>query len=256
MSQQTIKKYFEDEWTSTISSILNNKVLSVKYTNSNSSVVRKWIKEGLIDDFRENKLAHNHQSIIDVIWIGIIERLRDFGLSRAKIKKVKEQLLVRSDDIATQYPYLEFYVIRACLIKHPYYLAVDHLDKVKILSLKKLNDTLKANPTDYIVINLNTIFLELIEKTNATEWSFTNLFEFSLEEMELMAFIQSNDFEKVSIKMLDGGSHLIEGKERLHAKTFIGKVIKENAYQHIELETEKGRVVHIKRKVKKKVNKD
>lgn len=256
MNKENIKQFFNDEVIQLISETLNDRNLPNQFTENRSSTINIWIKEGLIDDDRNGAITWKQHSIIEILWIEMINRLRGFGYSREKIRKVKEQLLIHIQEVNSPYPFFEFHIIRSAIYKKPYYILIGEEGEMNILSYDNYLSVLQNEDTpEHLVMSLNKLFLKQIIKIESSKWSFEELFKRSREELELLGFIQKNDFTEVNIVMLNGNIERLEGKEKISTKKRITEILKESAYQDIEVKQENNRVVYITRKVKKKIKK-
>ena len=72
--------------------LLNKKDIKISNTFLSSRVLNHWQKRGLIDDERINGKGWRKFSSSEAIWLGIVRKLRKFGMDFDKIKKVKESL--------------------------------------------------------------------------------------------------------------------------------------------------------------------
>ena len=86
---QAIEDFFTSEINQTISSTINEKVLTNQYTDTGARVMNLWIKDGLLDDDRSASQTRHKFSMVEAVWVSVIEELRDIGLEKEKIKKVK-----------------------------------------------------------------------------------------------------------------------------------------------------------------------
>lgn len=92
--------------------LLNEKRMKLSNKFISSRVLTHWQKRGLITDERPDGKGWRKFSPSEVIWIGIIIKLRKFGMDFGKIKKVKEYLeFFHYMDTASKFPELDFYII-------------------------------------------------------------------------------------------------------------------------------------------------
>ena len=253
-NSEIIADYFKHELIASISSVINEKVLTTKFISSDRSNLRKWTTEGIIEDNRENKLDKKRYNIPDIIWIGIVESLRQFGYSLEKIKKVKELVLVSDQGLGVKYPYLEYFLIQAAFFKVPYYLVAHQTGNAEFLHYENYCKVLQMNDSSgHILLSLNQIYADLVLKIDNSKWNFSDLFEHSKEELELLAFIKKGNFTEVKVIMPNGVIERLEGTERISTQKRIIDILNDAKYQDIQVKQQDGKPICINRTVKKKI---
>ena len=252
--KNAIKDFFNDKVNGAISETINEKVLSNQYTESGARVINLWIKDELMDDERNESQRWHRFSLVEVMWINIIEELRDTGYSKEKIKKVKDQLLLSIDGVTSKYPYFEFHLISSILYGRPFFILIDNDGNTNIVGLDNYIAILNGeNVTCHTVLSLDGLFKKLAAKIDQSKWTFTELFKLSKEELELLTFIKSNDFQTIKIVKRNGEIDRLEGTERIDAGKRMVDILNQGNYQNIEVKQENGKVVCIHRTVKRKI---
>jgi DNA-binding transcriptional MerR regulator len=248
------KDYFKSLKTNRISAILNNSERNIKFDSISYRQLNSWDKEGLLTAVREGREWRKF-SIMDAIWVKIIQEMREFGMSWEQISNAKKSLELESELYGVPMPILEFYTAFAIGSKMP----------VLILVFKD-GICVPANFTQYKVarefsrvdnhlqINLNNILQGFfpnvdLKPINKLE---TNI---GLDEMELLAFIRIGEYEKIEIQFGNGKMQTVEGTQRLDANQILSAVINEHKFQKIEVIVADGKKVKLIRKVKKELNK-
>jgi DNA-binding transcriptional MerR regulator len=246
------KQYFKNLASNRISQILNNKERVVKLENITYRQLNSWGDEGLLTNDREDR-SWRKFSIMDALWVKVIQELREFGLSREQIKNTKYSLGCDAKEYGVPMPILEFYTAFAIGSKMPV-----------LLLVFKDGVCVPANFTQYKVarefgevenhlqINLNKILQDFFPTVDLKPQSKAEM-PLTLEEVELLAFIRLKTFEKVEVKYKNGSIDLLEGLESVSNKKRIQEILKEQKYASIELIEEDGKVTRILRKIKKKI---
>ena len=192
-------------------------------------------------------------SVMDAIWLKIIHELRNFGMSWNQIKVTKESLEFQSKKCGVSMPLLEFYTAFAIANKMPVMILV-------------FNDGV-AIPANYTQYKVSRDFLGL---DNHIQLSLNNIIQgffpdvdlkpnqkieipVDLDEMELLAFIRLNLFEKVEIKLKSGKMTILEGTERLSLSDKLTDIVRQHDYQKIEFDVAGGKKVSFVRKVQHKI---
>lgn len=246
------KQYFKNIATNKISSVLNNKERNIKFTTVSYRQLNSWGEQGLLTNEREDRTWRKF-SIMDALWVRIIQELREFGLGWEQIANAKQSLSIDSTEYGVQMPILEFYTAFAIGNKMPVLLMVfkdgvcvpANFTQYKIA--REFSDV-----ENHLQINLNAIlqsfFPDVDLKANQQYQD-----SLSIEEVELLAFIRVKQFEKVEVRYKGGKMDLIEGLESVSNRKRIDEILKEQKFASIELIEENGKVTRVLRKIKKKL---
>lgn len=246
--------YFKDIRNNKISQVLNNRERNIKLTTITYRQLNSWEEQNLISSDREGK-GWRRFSIMDALWIKIIQELREFGLPHEKLKITKESLSYLSENCGVSMPFLEFYTAFAIGSKMPVLLLVFR-DGVAV----------PANTTQYkitresigienhIHINLNEMLQTLFPNIDLKPKKHFEL-PVNVNEMELLAFLRISNYEKIEIRCKNGQMENFEAVERVTAKKRIQEILKEDPYQDIQIQQQGGKVTAIFKTVKKKFSK-
>lgn len=247
-------EYFKNRKANRISEILNSTDRNLKFSSITYRQINSWGEQDLLTVEREGR-EWRRFSVMDALWLKIIQELREFGLPLEKIRIAKDSLSFMSEKCGVVMPLLEFYTAFAIGNKMPV-----------LLLIFKDGVTVPANFTQYKVasqykgienhlqLNLNELLQGLFPKVDLLP-SHINEMPVSLDEMELLAFLRIGNFEKVEISYKTGKMQTVEGMERLDASTLLSDVIKEHKYQKIEVLMADGQKVSLRRTLKKQINK-
>ena len=172
---------------------------------------------------------------------------------RESIKKVKENLVRAETDSASSFPFLEVHFVLAFYFKEPCYLLVfpDGEALLAIHSEYDLSDRI-GTIGSHIKINFNQL-IQRIYPNRDLKPNYKKSIELSPEEMELMLFVRTGNFETITVKRKDGKIDFIEATETLSADARLTEILKEQDYQNIEIKTAEGKTVCVKRTIKKKL---
>lgn len=217
-------------------------------------LINHWDSKGLIPPGRDSSKQWRKFSIMDMIWLDVIEDLRAFGFSIENIRKVKEQLHVPYKNTEATYPLLEFFVFTIIINYNPVFLRVDVNGKLKILLQRGLIENMKKEENGKcILLTLNDYVKERLPNMYVPP-CYINLCDMGDDESSLIEIIRTKNFESIKIKMKDGKIDIIEGTEKIALKNKkIVDLLKDEDFQNIELKQESGKVVCIHRTVKKKI---
>lgn len=149
---------------------LNRRQYSINEPSVTPRVLHHWYQVGIISDRRTNGKGWSKFSFAELVWIKLIIRLREFGLSLDKIKKAKEDLIKYAvEDTYSMFPLLDFYLLYARSYKHSVDLRIfedGHLLIGREAELKNTHHHQKY-AKDFITINLNEVIKEVIRKVSA-----------------------------------------------------------------------------------------
>lgn len=241
--------YYSTENGKKCSQLLNEKKFRMNSNEITYRVLNHWEKNDLLTTDRPSGKGWRKYSMFDLIWTKIINRLRKMGYPIEKIKLVKEDLEIDSDN---KHTFFELYIAGAFLQKKPVYLLVFENGEADVVTHSEYVMTLPLQTVDdHIVININKILAETFPRTD-----FRPEFEPHLsllpEEMELMAMIRLGNYESIEVKLNDGRIERFDSTENILTDKKLSNILKEHKYQKIEIIQQNGKVQCIKRTVKKK----
>jgi DNA-binding transcriptional MerR regulator len=254
-SPEGMEKFFALQDVKALSRALNWKIGTVnKGAGKEYRLINHWDKEGLIPSRRDSNKQWRKFSIMDMIWLDIIEDLRAFGFSIENIRKVKEQLHVSYKSTDATYPLLEFFVFTIISNYNPVFLRIDANGKLKILLQRGLNENMKNEENGKcILLILNDYVKEKLPDLYVTP-CYINLCDIDDDESSLIETIRAKIFQSIKVKMRGGKIDMIEGTEKIVTKNKrIVDLLKDEDYQNIQLKQENGKVVCINRTIKRKI---
>lgn len=146
----------------TPSNIINEKKYTIKDTDATYRTINHWAKLGLIDDDRENEgKGWRKFSIVDLVWLGVLKQLREYGFSLEKIKK--------GYDAINDMPGLLEFGIYMAMAKQAVYLIVlpdGYIELATRSSLLASESTGLLVEISYLVINLNNCLMSFLPNIN------------------------------------------------------------------------------------------
>jgi len=229
--------------------MITDKKFRIRDTDQSYRVINHWSSLGLLDDEREsNNSAWRLFNVLQLVWIKAMNRMRFFGLPIELIKKAKNPFVFERNEDVFQ-GIFEFYVARAFVGGKTQLIVFD--DGTSCIALEEEVHAWQAmhGLANHLVINIYEIVEELFPKLNIR---FKHNSGFSADELELLLFIRSKDFETIEIKRKGGKIELIQGTENIDPQQRLIEVFKEADYQDIVVKRQGGKVVSIKRTIKHK----
>lgn len=228
------------------SSFIDSK--SKKDLKQSSRVLNNWEKEGLINESDGKWKKYNK---IDSVWLEIISQLREFGFSLEKIKVVKNQLF--TSKIKRFIP-IEYAIIYS-VVKSPMILLIDLDGKINLMPKNTYAKRIfSPMPTPFIYFDISSLIRN--EFPNNTFDDFINEGEdISEDELHLLYFIRSGDYENIKIKIENGEILFLEAQKNIEVSEKIFDIIRKKSYQDIEIKRQDGKIVSIKTTEKIKLKK-
>lgn len=214
---------------------------SRKFTSESKRVIGHWVKEGVIFGKQENDGGWYYFNRIESIWIDIVSQLREFGLSLPKIKSIRETLF---KEIANGFRLIDQSLILSILNK-PQALIIRSKDPLIVCSLKNYQNHLYNKIAPHILVNLGPIVEKAFPESNfeMTQEDVSNLTQ---EELKLLYFIRTGEYNEIKVKMAGGEIYLIESSRTESINNKIIDIINQANYQDIEIKVQDGKIVHIK----------
>jgi len=230
-----------------------DKQYSLKNTHVSYRVINHWCKLGLVQDSRKKQTKWRKLSLSDLVWIKIIGRLRKFGLSLNKIKKVRQELFYSPIKKTTRIHQFEMYIGHA-MLKRPCLIIVfeDGSADIGLFSEYKARIELIGGLKSHLIINLNDIVQEIFSTKDITP-KYTSGTELNTEELSLMLAIRSGNYKSIKIRFKDKSIKLLELEKEETTQKRINQILKENNYQDIQLTQSDGKIVKINRIIKQKL---
>ena len=254
MTLDLIDEFFNSDINRLVSATINDRVLSNLHMDTSSKNMNTYIKCGIFDDARSNSKDMHRFSIVETVWINLIETLKGFNFSTESLLKIKQQLLVQDKNRLNKYPYFEFFLINAWLYNSQLFIVIDEQYNTTIINASDYATLVQSQAIRmHIVISISHLLKSLISKINTSKWDFSKLFKFTEKELELLAFIKTNDFDTIEVTLRNGELYLLKGKERVTTEKRIVDILREYDYQKIEVQKENHKIVAITRTVKQKL---
>lgn len=250
-----VLSYF-DKKNSPIFNVINEKRNRLDKSKFSYRIINHWQNEGLINDNRPSGKGWRMYSLIDIVWLNIITELRGFGYPIEKIKQVKQSLIEPLEDYKDKHeiPILEESVALALIKKTPTFLLVFENGEALTATFEEMNISRELRAIgNHIQININDILQRLYPNKDLKP-VYKSTVNLNSGEMELMFMVRTGNYTEISVKKKNGKIELIEATEQIKADEKIFKILKEQSYQDIELKQQGGKVVFIKRKIKKKIS--
>jgi MerR HTH family regulatory protein len=232
---------------------LNEPNYTVGDTHLSYRVISHWDKNGIIPHSIQKEKGWHKFTFIEIVWLKIVSRLRDFGFSLKKIAKIKKQIMwFDKRNKNHHYSFLECYVSQAWFETEDCYIIVLNDGTVDIgssLEIELAKRKLLPEKSDMLLVSLKGILNELGMNVKTAK----TLLPMSEEEILISRILKENNNE-VNMKFKKGMIHEIESTEVISENpnfTKINKGLKEGgAFGEVITKYENGKAqsVQVKRR--------
>lgn len=247
--KQRLDMYNSTTMCKAISAALNVKDRHIKDLPMTYRTINHWESQGLVDCDRKEDAAWRQFSIMDQLWLYTIQALREFGLSLDRVKNAKEIFFTPIEN----YPFsiMEYYTSCAYILLEDVFLIVFSDGFAIPLTYSEYQNALKLNwIRNHVQISINEIIQKIFQDPNL-EPRYKDEASITPQEFEVLHMIRTGNFEEIKIRFVNGSIYLLEGIEDLSRVAKIEGIIRKGRYQDLEVKQENGRVVSIKRTVRK-----
>ena len=189
--------------------MINQQILEKRFTVKDSGathrLINHWSEAGIIDDTsRTNEQGWRKLSIVDLIWIHVLMKLRRFGMSLDSLSLAYQSTFYSHAKSDKKWPMFEFSILR-CLHRNPLFIIVfeDGWCEYMYKHDYELNmQTGFLNEKAYLMVNLNQCVSAVFPKLNKPEHM--GLVELSQIELGVIEKIRQGDLNELHLRFKDG----------------------------------------------------
>jgi DNA-binding transcriptional MerR regulator len=239
-----------------LAQLLNQKIYSSKFiVGVPYHNIKQWKNASLLLD-TPAKNEWNKFSLTDILWIGIIIELKNFGFTNDKIIKIKEELFKPNESLlnhSQNVSNINAATIEVITYSHPIFFVLDVVGNLEIIdgyrTIEKLKD---GEITDHLILSVNEFFKKNIEAL-FNEPNFDIFKGLNKDEIQMILIMRSQKFESIKITKKDGKIYTIEATEKMEANyADVLDILKQHEYQSVEMVLVKGKIVKFHRTIKSK----
>lgn len=200
-----------------ILSKLREKKYTAKDTDKTFRIINYWESVGLLDNNRKSgSEGWRKFSMIDLVFMHLLAKLREFDFSIQKLKTVKEDLdaVITKDRVENGITILEYAYLRAVCAKNcgnTYFMLTPdgHADCVTQKDIL-LMQMLKEMPEGYIGINFNQFLSTRVKLTTHTiPVHSENAFVLNTTEKAILEVLRTKKYRSVTIAPKNGGKSAV-----------------------------------------------
>ena len=196
---------------------LREKKYTAKDTDKTFRIINYWESVGLLDNNRKSgSEGWRKFSMIDMVFMHLLAKLREFDFSIQKLKTVKEDLnaVITKDRVENGITILEYAYLRAVCAKNcgnTYFMLTPdgHADCVTQKDIL-LMQALEGMPEGYICINFNQLLSARVKlgKHKIPVHS-ENTFVLSEKEQAILDVLRTKKYKSITIAPKEGGKSMI-----------------------------------------------
>ncbi|OHA79358.1 MAG: hypothetical protein A2747_02865 [Candidatus Yonathbacteria bacterium RIFCSPHIGHO2_01_FULL_44_41] len=185
---------------------MRSKKFTVSDTEVNYRMIHHWATNNLLPDGVIEGGGWRKFTLVELVWIKAIVRMREAGLSLDKIKSAKESLL-KLDKKSGSYLLFEFYIAKALSTSDDPYIIIISNGEVHLAAPSEVQflKILKSH-YDVTLISLAAILEDLGHKVVGMHF----LDYLNAEEQETLSELRSEENKKVSVRLNKGKIFEIE----------------------------------------------
>lgn len=228
--------------------VITEKKYTIAATDASYRVVNHWSNVGLFEDDRLDKKGWRKFSAVDIVWVTILSKLREFGLSLDKLKNSYKTLMKDEEKL------LEFCIFLV-LMRRAMYLIVFPDGVIEVATKGALaysESTGSLDDPSYIVINLNNCMQRTFpEKDFKPEIDLPQLTE---KEEIILSELRYGNYNEISIHLQNGQVDSLDLKRKHIGE--IGKLsdmISKVSHGDFKIKKMKGKIVFVEETKKIKV---
>lgn len=248
--------YLNSEHLESTHRMLTEKRFTLKSSDVGTRVINHWESEGVTEDPREDGTGWRRFSILDMVWLHSVARLRSFGMSMDKLKRARKSLAslgaFKLED-SPQISFYEFYITQA-LLRQPVVLLVFEDGGVQLATENEYT----GGPTrvigglaDHVRISLNGVLQSLFPRMELSPKRDRSM-ALSDEELDVLVMLRTGNYNSVTIKYRNGEMERIEAEEQVPERRIID-ILKEADFQDVTIKRRDGKDIHVSRTLLKKL---
>lgn len=232
---------------------LNNKIFTIKDSETTYRTMNHWMAEGLITDTRkDNPNGWRRLSYLDLLWLEILSQLREFGFSLEKLRNVHKSLSIEHGK--PTYSLEKTFAAHTTRINICLVVLADGAAGIATEECIAYTNQRFSYPS-YVCIAINPLWRELLGETierAITKQPMVNDRFLTAEETEVIATLRTAESGDVQIRLKRGEIDRIDIKNKADPKQRVVDLLQSIPFGEIRMKVEAGRIVDTEVTRKKK----
>lgn len=243
--KQLYFKLRQDQAWLSLSDKLNDKKYTVKDSDISYRAINHWSEKGIIQEDRK-KTGWRKFSVLDLIWLKTLQKLRDFGFSIEQLKRLSENVYRIGDEKHDH----RFETAVSLSFRTPSvatYLMVysTGMGQIAIDETLPLIEGIVGKSHPYIKIDLNSVYVELSGKEQFLAKT-PLLTDLENLEIDLQNHIGEDAAHEVRIKLKDQKITEFQTQREIKDLRDISEEIKNIEFGELEVSIRHGKTAYIK----------
>ncbi len=183
-----------------LDSLIYKKECWIPETENTYRTINHWMSLGLIDDTREDSSKWRKFNLMELVWIMIITKLREFGFSNEKILETKKALFWINWESKIM---IEYYIAEVMFKNNEVSCVVFNNGYSALLDQSDLNlAKVQIDWYDYIIISVTSIIESITKKKIERKWP--SIIPITDKEHQLYIKLVEEDWGEVKAKIKNG----------------------------------------------------
>lgn len=218
-----------------------------------SRVVNHWEAESLVTDPREDGHGWRRYSLMDMVWLGAVLELRQFGVPAETIRNAHSSLRALGwGPTKPEAPHLfELYVVEATQ-RTPVYLLVFADGDVELATEHDYATSDLLSPlANHVRISINGLLQKLLPKFDLSPKHSPGV-DLSTKELSVILALRDADNKRVTVRLKDGEPSMME-TERDGAGKTVEELLRTSPHSELNVKQKNGETVHLSQILKEKL---
>ncbi|MBT3934245.1 MAG: MerR family transcriptional regulator, partial [Bacteroidetes bacterium] len=225
--------YTSSDESNSVSALLNKKTHKPAAGDFSYRIINHWESNDLLSSSRTNGKGWRRYSVMDLVWLYIIQDMRTFGISLDLIKKVKKNLIEVQSEEVSKFPLLEYYVSISMLNEAVYLLVFENGQAHPVTEKEYASNREFSSKNNHLQININNILQKIFTdkpiKAKSKEAS-----DYSSGERMAIQLIRLGAVKQMNITLSNGSKQIVTKKEKEQFENIVSHIQKKK-YNQIEL---------------------
>lgn len=212
-----------------------------------------WDAMGLIECGRESsKTGWRKFNLVEVLWLHVIIKFRDMGVSLEKIGEAKTIFFEKIGNLDLKF--VEYYLVGALYFKIPAFFVMPSGELPAFLSYDEMTQAMEFGLfNNAILIHLNPLLNKIFKKIEIRS-DFSSKRTLTKEQRKICDFMDMEDFDSMTISKANGKISEVEFEKGFSRKVPFREIIKNESDLLITTKISNSLVVSTKRTKRKKLD--
>lgn len=171
--------------------------LAIEKHDISYRVLNHWDSLNLVESERESPQGWRRFNLVETLWISVIKKCRELGLSLEQIAEAKPSFFNKIHP-ESQFDFIDYYLIGAIFMKNPVFFVIFPQGHAEFLFYEELNINLFMGLIEsHVSIFLNPLLNQILPKK--IEWLFPLEQTVSTKQAQIIDLMNSEEFDYLHI---------------------------------------------------------